>query len=837
MLTDLRFALRTLRKSPGFTTVAVAILALGIGANTALFSFADALFLRPLPVPDPDRLVTLLHVPTTRATTYGSFSYPDFLDLEDARRSAGLEDLAAYSDIEVKLGDGPGTAPVKAAIVSGNYFSVLGVPPLLGRAFAPEEDGTPDTHPVVILSQALWASRFGANPSLVGRTVTLNGRPFTVVGVASRSTPAPDLSSDPQLWVPLMMHAVVLPTFRIGGLDLFGNRGTQWLTLVGRLGPGATRDRATLALAALARRAAELYPQADKGWTIAALPLGRARAGPPGASPLPRLVALMGAVVAMVLLLACANVANLLLARATVREREMAVRVAMGAGRARLIRQVLTEALLLASGGAALGVLLAGWALPALTALGLTSDLPALHVHLDGRVLGFALGATMAAGLAAGLVPALRASTAGIARGGAGTLSAEPSGRARLPLHQTLVVVQVAISLALLVGAGLMLRTLWNLQAIRLGFDTGEVQIAQVEAPQTSGYDAGIPGTDAASPADGAAWSRVAESVGALPGVRAAALATIPPFGSRRMARDFFLESVPGSPSRENFNVDVNVVDGAYFGTMGIELLGGRTFDAGDMPGAGSVAVVNQALALRLWPGRSPLGRRIWERDPRRPDSPGSQIEIVGVVSNGRYYRAWRQPELPFLFLPVSQQAQRTMFLHVRGAAPGAPTEPALRRAVWAAEPSWTVAGVGAVAQARAAALAVEANSARLLTLFGLLAGVIAIVGIYGVVSFTVSRRTREIAVRMALGARVADVRCNVLARGAAPILVGTGLGWLVALALTRLLSSLLYGIGPGDPGTFAASATVLVAVGLLAILVPARRATRVDPMEALRYE
>lgn len=831
---DVRYAVRSLRRTPAVPLVAIPTLALAIGATTALFSFADALLLRPLPVRDAGRLVSLVHVSTTDARSYGSFSYPDFLDLLDARRDAGLADLSAYSDIEVKLGDGPDAAPVPAAIVSGNYFSVLGVKPLAGRMFAPEEDSTPGTHPVVILSESLWADRFGGDRSLVGRTVTLNGHPFTVIGVAPPSAPAPDLSSEPQLWVPLMMHDVVLPSFRIGKLQLFGNRGTQWLTLTGRLAPGTTRQRAEQALATLARRAAEQYPQADKGWTITALPLGRARVGPPGASPLPWLTLLMAAVVAMVLLLACANVANLLLSRAVARQREMSIRAAVGAGRGRLVGQLLTESLLLSALGGAAGVLLAAWAVSALPDLGLTSGLPALDVRLDARVLGFALAATFVAGLASGLVPALRASTAGIARGSGGSPTAG-DGRTRMPLPQTLVGFQVAVSLILLVGAGLMLRTLWNLRAIPLGYDAHGVRIAQVDVPQ-EGYDAGIPGTTATE-ADGAAWRRVVESVRALPGVRAAAVAAVAPFRAWNMANDFYRDDAAGGHAGNRFNVGINVVDDDYFATMGVPIVAGRTFDAGDVPGAGAVAMVNQALASQLWPGQSPLGKRIRERDAADPDRPGEPIEIVGVVSDGRYYRAWRQADRPFLFLPVSQHPQSRMFLHVRGEAAGLPTDRALRRAVWAAEPGWTVAPGEAVARARAQAVAVESAGARLLTLFGLLAVVIATLGIYGVVSFSVSRRTREIGVRMALGARTVDVRRNVVGRSAVPILAGTALGTLAALGMTRALSSLLYGVSSTDATIFLATAALLVAVGFLASLIPASRATRVDPVATLRQD
>jgi putative ABC transport system permease protein len=835
LMRDVRYAARSLRRTPSLPLVAIPTLALAIGATTALFSFADALLLRPLPVRDPDRLVTLVHVSATDAGSYGSFSYPDYLDLRDARRSAGVDDISAYSDIQVELGNGPDAVPVQAAIVSGNYFSVLGVQPLVGRTFAPEEGSTPGTHPVVVLSEALWVGRFGADRSLIGRSVTVNGRPFTVIGVAPRSTPAPDLSSAPRLWVPLMMHDIVMPMFRIGGLELFGNRGTQWLTLLGRLRPGATRQQADVAFAALARRAAELYPHADKGWTIAALPMGRARTGPPGASPLPHLTMLMAAVIAMVLLLACANVANLLLSRGVAREREMAVRAAVGAGRARLVGQLLTESLLVSILGGAAGVLLAGLAVSALPSLGLTSGLPALDVRLDARVLGFAVLATVVAGLASGLVPALRASTAGVARGSGVSIGPQRGGRDRLPLHQALVGVQVAVSLVLLVGAGLMLRTVWNLRAIPLGYDVHNVRIARIDLPQ-KGYDAGVPGTDVSGEADGAAWKRVVESVRALPGVRAASVAAVAPFGVWNMANDFFRDDANGARPGDRFNVGVNVVDGDYFATMGVRLVAGRTFNAGDAHRPG-VAVVNQALASRLWPGRSPLGMRIRQRDPMDPDRAGEPIEIVGVVSDGRYYRAWRQADRPFLFLPVSQHPQPRMFLHVRGTAAGVPGDPALRRAVWAAQPGWTVAPAEEVAQARAQALAVESAGARLLTLFGLLAVVIAAIGIYGVVSFSVSRRTREMGVRMALGARAADVRRNVVVRSAVPILAGTALGLVTALGLTQSLSSLLYGVSATDAATFAVVTTLLVAVGLLASFVPARRATRVDPVAVMRQE
>lgn len=825
LVQDLRYAVRGLVRMPGVTLVALPTLALAIGATTALFSFADALMLRPLPVREPDRLVALYHQSTTDPDYYGSFSYPDYLEIRGA--GDGLSGVAAYDDIRVRVGEGPDARPVQGAIVSANYFSVLGVRPLVGRAFVPEDDQGEGAHPVVVLAEDLWARRFGGDPSVVGRQVTLNGHPFTVVGIAPRSTPSPDVHDAPELWVPLMMHRVVLPSFRFGSLDLFYNPGTQWLELVGRLGPGATRARVGGVLKTLARRQAVASPKAHRGWTIAVLPLAGARTGSPGFSPVPRLTALLGAVVLIVLLIACANVTNLLLVRATARRREMAVRVAIGAGRTRLVRQVLTEALLLALAGGGGGVVLAAWAVKALPALGVTSDLPGLHVGLDGRVLAFALAVTLLAALAAGAVPALRASTVDTVRAGRASTSSDVGGRHRFALHQALVAVQVALSLVLLVGAGLTLRTLRNLYTVPLGFQVTDVRIARVEPPEA----------DSTTGAERQIYTRLIESVRALPGVRAASLAAIPPFAAGRMANDVVWETGDAGGVASRANVDLNVVDPDYFETLGISMVAGRGFTRGDGPGDRSVAVVNQAMAARLWPGESPLGRRIWFRDPSSPNGRGAPMEVVGVVSDGRYYRAWRSAGRPFLFVPFAQHPLKDMVLHVRGAAVGIPTEPALRSAVTSAGTGVSLGPVTSVQAARAASVAPQRVTAALLALFGALAGAVAAIGIYGVVSFTVSRRTQEVGVRMALGARAADVRRHVLAGSAVPVLVGTLAGWLAALGLSRFLSSLLYGIGPRDAVTFACVGAVLMVVGLAASLVPARRATRVDPLTALREE
>ncbi|HZD03747.1 MAG TPA: ABC transporter permease, partial [Longimicrobiales bacterium] len=565
--------------------------------------------------------------------------------------------------------------PVEGEIVSGNFFDVLGVAPLLGRTFQPQEDRTPGGDAVIVIGQGLWERRFGGDRSVLGSRLVVNGRPFTVIGVAPRSASTIDLGSDPQFWVPLAMHEVVLPSFRAFGIDLFGNRGTHWLDLVARLGDGVDRAAAAAALRALAVRQADEHPETNAAWSIDAAGAGEARAGPPGSRPLVWLTGLLTGVVVMVLLIACANVANLLLARAALRRREMAVRRAVGAGRWRLVRQVLTEALALALLGGGAGVVLAVWLIRLLPSLSVASALPGLDVRLDLRVLGFALGASVLTGVAFGTVPALRASAVNVTRSGGGTDPIRRSGSPRLPFGHLLVVVQVALSLVLLVGAGLTLQTLWNLRSVSLGFDPRYLRTASVDLSE-GGYDA---------ERELELYQRLLDQVRSLPGVRSASLARIPPFSRFRMANDIFWDAPDSAASRSRTNVDMNVVATDYFATMGIPVVRGRPFGLADAPGAVGAAVVNEALARRLWPGEEPLGKRLWNWSPGGPDEP---LVVVGVVADGRYYRSWRTGERPFLFMALSQHPASTMVLHVRASGPGEPDGDALRRAVAGLAPS-----------------------------------------------------------------------------------------------------------------------------------------------------
>jgi len=812
---DVRFGVRSLRKTPGTTAVVLVMLALGIGANTAIFSFTSAFLLRPLPVRDPGRLVAING--TTPETSWDTFSYPDYLAFRD--RATGFDAIAAFGAIGVSLGTDDGAELVSGEIVSGNYFDALGVQPILGRAFLPDEDRTPGAPPVVVLSHGLWQRRFGGDPGVLGRPVSINGTAFTIIGIAPEAFAGVRRERPSRLWVPMTAQPLVrLPSpglrRRLGGVDLLSQRRIHWVDLVGRLAPGVSREQAAAGLNDLLRRLALEFPDAYEETGAALFPAG--------AEPyvtgevVPSLTVLM-AVVGLVLLIACANVAGLQLSRAVSRRHEIALRMALGAGRARLVRQLLVENLLLAFAGAAGGVALAGLGAPLVAARfplpgGVTPD-------IDGRVLAFTLALGFAAGLVAGMAPAGVASRFDIGR----VLKDEsaPAGgtRRRSVLRSGLVAAQMAISLVLLVGAVLFVRTLENARTTDPGFSVdGLVNLT---------VNAGVLRYDEAR--NGQLYAELLARLGGLPGVTAASAGRIVPLSGSARLGEARPEDAGRATDAPGLRLFLNTVAPDYFRTLEIPLMRGRDFGPDDRPGTTPVAIVNETAAAMLWPGADPIGRRVILPT-------GVTQEIVGVVKDSRYVSIREQP-LAVAYVPLAQNPESSLTFHLRAAGDPGALAAAARAAVGALDPSLPVVDVRTMVDAAGDALMRERVLATGLSLFGALALLIAGVGLFGVTAHAVGQRTREIGVRVALGANPRQVLGLVMRQGLRVTMIGAGIGLVATLALGRLVASLLFGLTPSDPASLATALVALGGAALVASWLPARRATRVDPVRTLRTE
>ena len=831
---DLRYGFRVLRASPGFAAVAVLSLALGIGANTSIFSVVNAALLRPLPVTEPDRLVFVYN--GSRESPYSVSSYPDYIDYRD--KNEVFSEVLTYSSIVMSARADDQTDLLSGSIVSGNFFDALGVRAELGRTFLPEEDRTPNTHPVAVISHGLWQRRFGSDPRIAGQQLSLNGHQFTIVGVAPSGFDGPEVLETNDIYVPMMMQALVRPPR--GGFsgdmnpDLLGRRGSRWLRIIGRLKPGVTREQAQAGMTALAAALEQAYPNENSNRIATLYPVSKV--DPQAYSQLISVAGLLLAVVAIVLLIACANVANLLLARASARRKEIAVRLALGASRSRLVRQLLTESVLLSLAGGVVGLLLALWTIDLLKTATPTSGIFSftLDYHLDGRVLAFAFALSLATGIIFGLAPALQASRPDLVPALKDEVALVAHGRRRLSLRNLLVVAQVALSLVLLIGAGLFLRSLKNAQDIDPGFEADRILNAQLNINLLR-Y----------TKAQGQEFYRqVIERVEALPGVESASLARVVPMsGSGRTtsiqiegqeAREdtFRSESSGGSAASENPNTaTANVVGPKYFQTMGIGLVRGRDFSAQDKEGAPLVIVVTEAFVRRYFEDQDPVGRRVSFRGAQGPWS-----QVVGVVRDSKY-RTLGESARSTVYQPLAQNHETGMALHLRTKGKPASLAASVRREVQSLEPNLAVTNLESMSDVLSGSLFAARMGAVLLGIFGLLALLLAAVGLYGVMSYSVARRTREIGIRMALGAGTGNVLRLVLKEGM--MLVGGGLaaGLIVAAGVTRLLASFLYGVNPLDAITFVAIPLTLALVALLANYLPARRATKVDPMEALRYQ
>ena len=812
---DLRQAVRLLVKHPGFTAVAVMSLALGIGANTAIFSLVNALLLRPMPVARPSEIVSVF-TSDFSGPAYGASSHPDYLDF---RRVDALSGLAAWAPTPVALAQGGESQRLFAEAVSANYFDVLGIRPVMGRGFVPEEDAGP--HAVAVIAHGLWRRAFGGDPGVIGRSVTLNGTPFQVVGVAPPEYVGAMRGLAMDLWIPLSMQDVA----RTGRTGLT-NRGNRGIFLIGRLAPRADIAGAQARFDSLAAELHRAYPQ---NWTdvqqrsrrITVVSEAGGRVFPEVRGPVLGFMALLMTVVGLVLLIACANLANLLLARASTRRREIGIRVALGAGRGALIRQLLTESVLLSLLGGAAGAVGAAWTADILSTFRPPLPVPVvLDLALDLRVLAFAVLVSIATGVFFGLAPALAATRTDVVSAlkddGAGT----GTGPQRSRLRSALVVGQVSVALLLLVGSGLFVRSLRNAHRIDPGFEPGGLAMASVDLV-LGGYkeDAGR-----------TFYTRAVAEVRALPGVTAATFVKDAPLGLGGGRRRFWIEGYTPR-ANEDMEIALTSVGPGYFETMRIPLRRGRTFTAADGPGHPLAAIVNESFERRYLGGQEAVGRRLRLRGPDAPVT-----EIVGVVRDGKY-RTLGEDARPFVYLPLLQDYDAEATLVARTDGSPAAVAALLQRRLVEIDPRVPVFDVKTMDEHLRFTLLPARLAASVLGLFGLVALLLAGLGLYGVMSYLVSQRSREMGIRIALGARPEDVVRLVVGQGMRLTLLGMMVGILGALGLTRLVAGLLYGISPTDPWTFAAVACVLAAVALVACLLPARRAAAVDPTVALRFE
>ena len=805
MLTnDVRYAIRTLLRRPGFTTVVVLTLSLGIGATTAIFSVVNVVLLRSLPFADAERLVALRGTPTDGDASKVSpaSSWPDFIDYRAEART--VEDVSAVRASVVTLtGASIEPAPVVGAVVTSSLFDALRVVPFQGRAPGPEDEraGQP---PVVVVSFALWRTRLGGTNASIGQPLTIDGVPHTIIGVMPEGFAFPAAA---QLWVPM------IPT----GPEL--ERGLHDFQVVGRLVPGASREQATAEARRIFRRLELTYPESNTKRSATIEPLGESSVR--GVRPV--LIVLLGAV-GMVLLIVCTNVASLFLARAASRERDVAVRIALGAGRARIARQLLVESILVSVTGGLLGLAIAVWGVDLLLAAAPTSIPRASEIGVDGRVLGFVLGLSVLTGIIFGAVPAVQlARLDGNAslKAGARTMTAT---RARRRLRQALVVAQVALAMVLVIGAGLLLATLNRLQDVDPGFEPAGMMVTHLKLPP-SRYP---------RKADVLAYhAAVQERVDALPGVRATAYAYEHPL-SPGWTSSFAIAGRQPPPKGEEPEAHVRPITPGYLATAGIQLLRGRDVMKHDRAGAPGVVIINEAFARRHFPGENPLGQRI-ERTPWWPEMPPS-FEIVGVIRDERFLGLSVDAE-PATYFAHAQFTFPDMYLVVRSAGPVDALIPALRSAIWSVDRDIPLDNMRTMDSMLDGTLARPRFVGTLLSLFGVAALLLAAVGIYGVLSFTVAQRTAEIGVRMALGAPRVSVMRAVIGQGLMLTLAGILIGAAAAIAATRALAGMLFGVAPTEPAVFVAVASLLTLTALLATWIPARRASRVDPLIALRQE
>jgi putative ABC transport system permease protein len=799
-LQDARYALRQLRKNPGFTAVVLFTLALGIGANTAVFSVIEAVLLHPLPFRAPDRLVWLNG--KFPQTDEAGVSPPDFRDYRASNRSFDQMAAFGYSAKPANLsGDQP--EQVLATLASAYFFECLGIRPLLGRDFllSDEQEATPQ---VAILGYGLWKRNFGGDRNIVGRTVRLDGQNLTVVGVLPSDVP---VLSEAQMWVPM---AMLQPWMNI--------RMGHSLKTIGRLKPGVSLQQAQTDLDAIALRLAQQYPVSNQGWSMRQRPLADVLVGPVR----PGLLLMLGAV-GILLVIACVNVANLLLARSITKEKEFALRGALGAGRGRMIRQALTESVMLALAGGGLGVLAAAWGVHTLPSLG-SLNVPRLgESKINLGVLAFTIGISLLTGVVFGLVPALQVSSGKFSQGLRETnRTSAPAPHKRL--SSALVIVEIAMSLTLLVSAGLLLKSFWRLIHVAPGFQTNHVMTARLSLNGPANGKYGDPQNRVKF------WREFEEQVRSLPGVDAVGATSELPLSGEHSDNPFRIPGRSYGPS-EFDDAEVRQVTPNYFSAMRIPLFTGRWFDERDSSDSPGVMVVNQAFVKRFFGGENGVGKRL-----EMAGDPKAQRAIVGVVGNISH-RALSDPQRPEMYVPYAQYAPPMMDIVVRAAANPLNLAAALRDRLSTVDKERTLSAVRSMDDVVGMSISQPRFSSQLLAVFAALALLLATIGLYGLLAYSVTQRRNEIGIRLALGAMREDILRLVLKHGTVLALVGIGIGLITSMAATRVLSSMLFAVSPTDWQTFLAVAVLLLGVALGACFIPARRAAKVDPMVALRYE
>ncbi len=816
---DMKYATRSLRNAPGFAIIAVVTLGLGMAVNTTVFSIINGLLLRTLPVPHAEQ-ISVLAMKQQGGDGFQMFSYPDYQDMR-SQAAASAEIFGYRTSLVSLIVDGKGDHCVLSR-VTGNYFSVLGVNPALGRLILPSEGQSPGADPVLVLGYAYWQKRFGGDPGVIGRQMEADGHAVTIIGVTPKGFQGTYAFLNMDGYIPISAVA------GLGGnapvQETWTHRERRSISLMARLKPGVDLKRARATLDVIAKRLSEEHPETDKGISIGIFPERLARPEPDPDNTIPGVAMAFTVLAALVLLVACFNIANVLLVRATVRQREMAIRAAIGAGRGRLVRQHLTESLVLAILGGATGLLLGWWSSGFLSSLSLGTDLPiTFNFQPDLNVYLFTLAAVLVTGGVVGIMPALRVARTDVnsmlREGGRGS----SDGPRRHLVRNSLVMAQVAGSLLLLIVAGLFVRSAGRARQISLGFDPEQVVDLPIDVKQI-GY------TDQ----QGAAFFREAEDrLRTLPGVVSVGEAFSVPLGVISADERLNIEEHRVAPGQPEPTVLYNMVSPDYFATLRIPVRRGRAFTKADSEKAAQVAVVNEAMAKKFWPNEDVLGRRF-----KFHEADAQDIEVVGVVQDGKYKGVIEDP-MPYFYVPLEQHYMPLRTIHVRTSVPPESLELQISSQVQEIAPTLPMAGVRTLKQDLEGinGYLFFQLGAQLTAAMGILGLILAVVGVYSVVSYAAVQRTHEIGIRMALGATRQDILKMVLGQSLIVIGIGIVIGLGAALAGTRLLASLLVGVRSNDPATFIVVVATLAAVALLACWLPARRATRVSPLVALRYE